>query len=174
MVKLKLKEGAKIPEYATKGSSGVDVVAYDILAIYKGFVKSEDNTIEAIREKFLSDKEGEGAMFIRPQERVLIDTGLSQAEIPENSEIQVRPRSGISLKKGLLVANAPGTLDEDYRGNIGVILFNPSNFIIKIERFERIAQLVLCPILRTEWTAVEEINFNTERGAKGFGSTGTK
>jgi len=107
-----------------------------------------------------------------PLERAIIKTGLF-IELPIGYEAQVRPRSGLAAKKGITVLNAPGTVDADYRGEIGVILVNLSNAPFTIENGERIAQLVIAKHARAEWIEVEELS-DTTRGAGGFGSTGVK
>ncbi|MBQ5879994.1 MAG: dUTP diphosphatase [Bacteroidaceae bacterium] len=106
----------------------------------------------------------------RPLERKLIPTGLSIA-LPEGYEAQVRPRSGLALKKGIGVLNAPGTIDADYRGEIGVILVNLSQEDFVVNDGERIAQMVVAKHETVEWVAVDELD-DTERGAGGFGHTG--
>lgn len=103
-------------------------------------------------------------------ERALIPTGL-RLEIPSGYEGQVRPRSGLALKRGLTVLNAPGTIDADYRGDVGVILVNLSGKAQTIEPGERVAQLVFAPVTRGEWEEVDQLE-DTQRGAGGFGSTG--
>lgn len=108
---------------------------------------------------------------LQPLERGLIKTGLF-IELPVGVEAQVRPRSGLALKKGITVLNAPGTIDADYRGEIGVILINLSNEPFTINAGDRIAQLVIAKYERAEWKEVESLT-ETERGAGGFGSTGT-
>ncbi|WP_461831461.1 dUTP diphosphatase [Aquifex sp.] len=132
-----------LPSYATPHSSGLDLRA----AIDK-------------------------PVKIKPFERVVIPTGLI-IEIPEGFEGQVRPRSGLALKKGLTVLNAPGTIDADYRGEVKVILINLGSEEVVIERGERIAQLVIAPVQRVDVVEVEEVS-PTERGEGGFGSTGIK
>jgi len=132
-----------LPAYATPHSSGLDLRA----AIDK-------------------------PIRVKPLERVLIPTGLI-LEIPEGYEGQVRPRSGLALKKGLTVLNAPGTIDADYRGEVKVILINLGSEEVVIEPGERIAQLVIAPVQRVEVVEVQEVTL-TERGDGGFGSTGTK
>lgn len=140
----KLHEDAVIPKYATVGSSGFDLVA--------------------LKEEWLS-----------PGETKLIKTGLA-INVGEGFELQVRPRSGLSLKTNLRVSNAPGTVDSDFRGEVCVIMTNigsPSrtegNILIK--KGDRIAQGVVCPVVRAEIEVVEELD-DTERGAGGFGSSG--
>jgi dUTP pyrophosphatase len=130
-----------LPEYKTILSAGLDLQA----------VLSESLSLE-------------------PLERSLIKTGLFIA-LPEGTEAQVRPRSGLALKKGLTVLNSPGTIDADYRGEIGVILVNLSNKTAVIEPGERIAQLVLAPYLNLTWEKVDALK-DTSRGSGGFGSTG--
>ena len=101
-----------------------------------------------------------------------IKTGLF-LEIPEGYECQVRPRSGLAFKKGVTVLNSPGTIDADYRGEVGVILVNLSSEPFTVEHGERIAQLVFAKVKQAKWIEVEELS-ETERGAGGFGSTGVK
>ena len=110
--------------------------------------------------------------ILKPLERSIIGTGLF-IELPIGYEAQVRPRSGLAAKKGITVLNAPGTVDADYRGEIGVILVNLSNDDFTIENGERIAQLVIAKHERAEWISVETIT-ETARGQGGFGSTGVK
>jgi dUTP pyrophosphatase len=112
------------------------------------------------------------AISLKPLERILIPTGL-YIELPVGFEAQVRPRSGLALKKGLSVLNTPGTIDADYRGEIGVILINLSNEEVTIENGERICQMVIAKHEQAELIQVEVLN-ETERGAGGFGSTGVK
>ena len=110
--------------------------------------------------------------ILKPLERSIVGTGLF-IELPVGVEAQVRPRSGLAAKKGITVLNAPGTIDADYRGEIGVILVNLSNEDFTIQNGERIAQLVIAKHERAEWVQVEELS-ETSRGEGGFGSTGTK
>ncbi|MDB4588554.1 dUTP diphosphatase [bacterium] len=110
--------------------------------------------------------------ILKPLERSIVGTGLF-IELPIGVEAQVRPRSGLAAKKGITVLNAPGTIDADYRGEIGVILVNLSNEDFIIENGERIAQLVIAKHERAEWVQVEELS-ETDRGEGGFGSTGSK
>tara|TARA_R110002012_G_scaffold301838_1_gene502446 strand:- start:1966 stop:2400 length:435 start_codon:yes stop_codon:yes gene_type:complete len=114
----------------------------------------------------------ETAVILEPMERAIIKTGLF-IELPIGYEAQVRPRSGLAAKKGITVLNAPGTVDADYRGEIGVILVNLSNEAFTIENGERIAQLVIAKHERAQWQKVEELS-STDRGAGGFGSTGVR
>ena len=132
-----------LPAYETSASAGMDVRA------------NLDESIE-----------------VKPLERALVKTGLFM-EIPVGFECQVRPRSGLALKKGITVLNSPGTVDADYRGEVGVILINLSNETFVVEDGERIAQLVFAEVAQAEWTQVEELT-ETDRGAGGFGSTGVK
>lgn len=114
----------------------------------------------------------EASIILKPLERTIVKTGLF-IELPIGFEAQVRPRSGLAAKKGITVLNAPGTVDADYRGEIGVILVNLSNEDFTIENGERIAQLVIAKHERAEWIEVETLS-ETSRGEGGFGSTGTK
>lgn len=110
--------------------------------------------------------------ILKPLERSVVGTGIF-IELPVGMEAQVRPRSGLAAKKGVTVLNAPGTIDADYRGEIGVILVNLSNEEFTINNGERIAQLVIAKHERAEWIEVEELT-DTSRGEGGFGSTGVK
>ena len=132
-----------LPAYETKASAGLDVRA------------NIDASIE-----------------LKPMERTLVKTGLFM-EIPEGYECQVRSRSGLALKKGISVLNAPGTVDADYRGEVGVILINLSNETFVIEDGERIAQLVFAKVKQAKWKVAETLT-ETDRGEGGFGSTGVK
>ena len=136
-------EGLQLPAYETDGSAGMDVRA--------------------------PVPEGE-PMVLAPGARAMVPTGLSVA-IPQGYEIQVRPRSGLAAKHGLTCLNTPGTIDSDYRGEIKVILVNLGQEAFTIQRGERIAQLVLAPVTRLAWQAVDSLD-ETARGAGGFGSTG--
>jgi dUTP pyrophosphatase len=130
-----------LPQYATAQSAGMDLVA------------------AVTEEKILA-----------PGVRAVIPTGLSIA-LPDGYEAQVRPRSGLALKNGVTVLNSPGTIDADYRGEIGVILINLSQENFIITRGLRIAQLIISPVVRANWERVKVLT-DTERGAGGFGSTG--
>lgn len=132
-----------LPQYETAGSAGLDLRA---------------NITEAIT--------------LKPLERTLVPTGLF-IELPIGYEAQIRPRSGLAIKKGLSLPNTPGTIDSDYRGEIKVILINLSNEVQTIAPKERVAQMVIAKYEQISW---EEVNIltDTERGAGGFGSTGTK
>jgi dUTP pyrophosphatase len=109
-------------------------------------------------------------IVMNPGERVLAKTGL-YVEIPAGFEIQVRPRSGLALKQGVTVLNTPGTIDADYRGEIGVILINHSSTVVEFAKGDRIAQLILARVERIEWQLTESLS-GTKRGQHGFGSTG--
>jgi len=114
----------------------------------------------------------ENDILLPPMERVIIPTGLFM-ELPVGYEAQVRPRSGLAAKHGLTVLNSPGTVDADYRGEIGVILVNLSNTAFTIKNGERIAQMVIAKHDRAEWEEVQSLS-DTSRGTGGFGSTGRK
>ncbi len=114
----------------------------------------------------------EVAVELRPLERKLIPTGLF-VELPKGYEAQIRPRSGLALKKGITVLNTPGTIDADYRGEIGIILINLSQEMFVIENGERICQMIIASHETVEWNLVEELE-ETVRGAGGFGHTGKK
>ncbi|NKI26807.1 dUTP diphosphatase [Arenibacter sp. 6A1] len=114
----------------------------------------------------------EGPIVLAPLARAIVKTGLF-IELPVGTEAQVRPRSGLAAKKGVTVLNAPGTIDADYRGEIGVILVNLSNEDFTVENGERIAQLVIAKHERAEWLDADQLS-ETSRGEGGFGSTGVK
>ncbi|GGA68159.1 deoxyuridine 5'-triphosphate nucleotidohydrolase [Flavobacterium palustre] len=112
------------------------------------------------------------SIVLQPLDRTIVKTGLF-IELPIGYEAQVRPRSGLAAKHGITVLNSPGTVDADYRGEIGVILVNLSNQAFEIQNGERVAQLIIAKYERAEWIEVEELT-ETSRGAGGFGSTGVK
>ena len=144
MVKLlikKLQKNIILPEYKTDGSSGMDLMA---------------NVEQTVK--------------ILPGEKKIISTGIIVA-IPEQYEIQIRPRSGLAAKSGISVLNTPGTIDSDYRGEIKVILINLGKDIFEIKKNDRIAQMIVCPIIKVELEEVEILP-ETVRGKGGFGSTG--
>ena len=144
MVKIlikKLQKNILVPEYKTEGSSGLDLLA------------CIENQIQ-----------------LKPREKKLIPTGIAVA-IPNDFEIQIRPRSGLAAKNGITVLNTPGTIDADYRGEIKVILINLSDKIFTINKNDRIAQMVICPIIKGILEEVDELP-KTIRGSGGFGSTG--
>ena len=136
-------EGLDLPHYATEHAAGMDLRA-------------------AVAE----------AVVLSPGERALIPTGLAIA-LPEGFEAQVRPRSGLALKHGITVLNSPGTIDADYRGEVGVILVNHGQQAFPIQRGERIAQMVIAPVSRVGWQPAESLD-DTARGAGGFGSSGRR
>lgn len=139
-----------LPFYATKEAAGADIRAS------------------------LPLEERSKGMLIEPGQRVLIPTGLS-FEIPAGFEVQVRPRSGLSLKTNLLVVNSPGTIDSDYRGEVKIIMGNFGKEAFVVDHGERLAQIVLAPVIQANFTVVTEDEISaTERGSGGFGSTGTK
>lgn len=113
----------------------------------------------------------EGALTLHPMERVLIPTGL-YIQLPTGYECQIRPRSGLALKHGITIVNSPGTIDADYRGEIGVILMNTGDKDFVVNDGERICQMVIKEYVKIDWESVSEIE-NTERGEHGFGHTGT-
>ena len=137
----KLDPSVKLPNYKTEGSSGMDLMA---------FLKNP--------------------VTISPGKSELIPTGLSIA-IPDDTEVQIRPRSGLAAKSNMSILNTPGTIDSDYRGEIKIILFNHSNNEFIVSNNDRIAQMVLMPVLKLEFEEVKDLP-NTIRGSGGFGSTG--
>lgn len=134
-------EGLPLPAYATAGAAGLDLLA-------------------ALGE----------AIEIPPQGRALVPTGLA-IELPDGYEAQIRPRSGLALRHGLTVLNAPGTIDSDYRGEVSVLLVNLGDRPVRLARGERIAQMVVAPVARIAWRERPDLG-ETARGAGGYGSTG--
>ena len=112
-----------------------------------------------------------GGLQVQPGERILVPTGL-RIEIPEGFEVQIRPRSGLALKHGITLPNAPGTIDSDYRGPLGVIVMNAGQEVFEIAHGDRIAQMVVAPVVRAQFELVAGLD-ETRRGEAGFGSTGT-
>jgi dUTP pyrophosphatase len=139
----RLSKDVLLPKYETGGSSGMDLAAY------------------------LEDE-----ILIKPGKTAIIPTGLS-VSVPKSFEIQIRPRSGLAAKDQISVLNTPGTIDADYRGELKVILINHSEKIFKVKRGLRIAQMVLCPVIKATLKDVETLD-ETKRGLGGFGSTGNK
>jgi dUTP diphosphatase len=142
-VKIVNSSGNPLPDYSTSSSAGMDLRA-----------------------------NLEQEVILKPLERKLIPTGLFM-ELPEGFEAQIRPRSGLALKKGISVLNTPGTIDADYRGEIGIILVNLSDEKFVVEHGERICQMVINKVETIQWNQVESLD-ESERGEGGFGHTGTK
>ena len=137
-------EGLPLPAWQTAGAAGADLRA-------------------AVIEPLL----------LPPGQRVVVPTGIALA-LPSGWEAQVRPRSGLAVRHGVTVLNAPGTVDADYRGELWVPLINHGDAAFTVARGDRIAQLVLAPVVRAQWERVEALPDDTERGDGGFGSTGTQ
>ncbi|MCX8164231.1 MAG: dUTP diphosphatase [Aquificaceae bacterium] len=143
LIRLPHAEGLPLPFYATEHASGMDLLA-------------------AVSEPVL----------LKPLQRALIPTGIA-VEIPPGYEAQIRPRSGLAIKHGITLLNTPGTIDADYRGEIKVILINLGEEDFLVRRGDRIAQMVICPVVKVDIEEVQELS-PTERGDGGFGSTGYK
>lgn len=159
-VKFVNKSNNEDPKYAHDGDSGFDLRAW---------INETDGGSKL-------DENGEYCISLDPLERRLIHTGI-YVELPENTEAQVRSRSGLSLKQGLIVANTPGTVDNFYRNEVGVILINLSKESVTVTNGDRIAQMIICPVYLKELInleKIEEVNTNTDRGLNGFGSSGVK
>lgn len=168
-IELKLNEGIELPTYGSDGASGFDVTVDNIKKAYKGNVEVVGDKLEKMKEGFIE----RGFIKMRPFERILFGTGITPSNIPEKIELQARDRSGVALKRGLLVANSPGTIDNDYRGEIGVIIINATPFLNEVERGERLAQIVPAKVEKQPLVAALDVT-TTDRGEAGFGSTGTK
>jgi dUTP pyrophosphatase len=145
-----LREGAKTPTYGTAQAAGADLYALPIVT---------EGTLF-----------GNEAVAIEPGQRKLIETGIA-IQLPEGFEAQVRPRSGLALKQGITVLNSPGTIDSDYRGEIGVVLQNNGSKTFYVNSGDRIAQLVVTPVWQANFDTVKELG-ETDRGEGGYGSTG--
>lgn len=149
---VKCAAGVELPTYETLKSAGADIYANNEHPIH---IPSAD------------------CNFKDNKNRALIPTGMF-VELPDDCEIQIRPRSGLALKMGITVLNSPGTIDSDYRGEIGVILINTSDKIFTVNKGDRIAQMVLVEgVVQANWMRTEKLT-ETERGEGGFGHTGTK
>lgn len=172
MIKFLKEEGVENPEYGTPLSSGMDVKAHKILAVYRGDKLISPENLEKVQESFNE----RGYIKLRSLERILFGTGL-RVVMPEDCEVQVRSRSGLALKRGLMVLNSPGTVDADYKGEIGIILYNSTPFLNMVEKGERIAQLVVSKVERPGIMSISQEDFDkleTIRAEGGFGSTGNK
>lgn len=152
-----------LPSYETEASAGCDLRA-NIYDVNTKFLFNAD--------LFKDEFENPDYVLIQPGGRALIPTGLKMS-LPIGYEAQVRPRSGLALKHGITVLNSPGTIDADYRGDIGIILINHSDRPFKVEQGDRIAQLVIAKYEQVEFVVVDDLD-ETDRGAGGFGSTGVE
>ncbi|MFT6263717.1 MAG: dUTP pyrophosphatase [Dasania sp.] len=137
-----LSHGYALPSYQTEGAAGADLYAAN-----------------------------HDVITLSPMQRFLVPTGI-KIMLPPHYEAQIRPRSGLALKNGIIVPNSPGTVDADYRGEIKVILVNLGNLDFIIERGMRIAQMVIKPVLQADFIQIDQVDDNTNRGQAGFGSTG--
>jgi len=137
------KSSHKLPKYETENSAGMDI---------KAFINNN--------------------ITLKPLDRTIVATGL-YLSLPKGLEAQVRPRSGLAIKKGITVLNSPGTIDSDYRGEIGVILINLSNEVFTVKNGDRIAQLIIAKHTSVVWEEAEQLE-DSSRGSAGFGSTGYK
>jgi len=153
-IKILLEDGVEIPKYETSKASGMDMRAW------KYSLPDDLRTILDFPEKGIT---------LQPHERVLIKTGI-KVELPDGYEFQLRPRSGLSLKKGIVAQL--GTIDEDYTGDIGIILLNTSNKLFTVEKGERYGQIVFSKVDKFEWNITNEIKKVSDRGEGGFGHTG--
>ncbi|MGL4987466.1 MAG: dUTP diphosphatase [Treponemataceae bacterium] len=140
-VKISMQQGASLPSYQSSGAAGCDIAA---------FLKAP--------------------ITLQPLERFAVPTGLS-FEIPQGYEIQIRPRSGLAVKNGITCLNTPGTIDSDYRGEVKVILINLGQDNFTVQNGDRIAQIVLAPVVQASFIQCDNLT-QTERGEKGFGSSG--
>lgn len=162
-VKVLNKSKNSLPKYATTNSAGCDLMAdfsdvtSKIMAFNSFITWNEDKTVLE-------------SVTIRPGGRALIPTNLFIA-LPEGYEAQIRPRSGLSIKKGITCLNILGTIDADYRGNVGVVLVNLGNENFEIKQGDRIAQMVICKVEQISWKTVLELD-STDRGEQGFGHSG--
>lgn len=142
-IKIKAEKGAQLPSYQTPGAAGADI---------RAFLNTD--------------------IVLKSGERTLVPTGL-YFEIPEGYEVQIRPRSGLAVKNGITLLNTPGTIDSDYRGEIKIIMINLGTEDFVIKNGDRIAQMVVCPVIQAVFETTEDLSV-TERGDGGFGHTGVK
>lgn len=156
---VRLNKTLPMPEYQTEGAAGFD--------LYADIERSEYENRWG-----LGSRHDDSVMQLRAGERALVKTGIKVA-IPEGFELQIRPRSGLALKNGISIVNSPGTIDSDYRGEIGIILINHSRTDFIISHGDRIAQAVFAEVNQAKFNEVEELD-ETERGEGGFGSTNKK
>ena len=152
-------ENGALLRYQTPGSSGFDLKAVDIY-------------LPKTKETLVLGKDID-SYILKPLERVCVQIGFAIGGVPEGYEVQVRPRSGLAFKHGITIVNTPGTIDSDYRGEIGALLCNLSDESFEIKRGERIAQMIVCPIIKCRIKIVEKLD-ETERGTGRLGSTGTQ
>lgn len=158
----KLFEDATIPTKAHETDSGFDLYAYKVERLY--------DRNQLVDFHMFSSPDPKKEIYLSPGQRCLVNTGIS-ATVKPGYEIQIRPRSGNALKKGLTVLNTPGTIDESYRGMIGVILYNSSNVQVTVQMGDRIAQMVVSPVILPYVEIVEDLD-TTARNDGGFGHTG--
>lgn len=170
MVHIITEEGAELPQYATELASGADIKAFKLVAVYKSDQEVDLEKLAKLQESFNE----RGFIKLRGFERAIFGTGNFIQDMSRNKEIQIRDRSGNSSKKGLKVMNSPGTIDADYRGEIKVTICNNTPFLNKIEKGQKIAQLVVAEVPHPREAFIRTFNAvtHTERGDKGFGSTG--
>jgi dUTP pyrophosphatase len=163
-----LFEDVKVPQYGSTGASGFDLVVHNFKTRYRA--ANNDPDIFPLNSWNKDSVHYIHELTLLPGARALIGCGFSIA-VPENYEVQIRSRSGKALKEGIIVLNSPGTIDNDYRGEIGAIILNTSNDTVIIKKGDRIAQGVVCPIYRASFYNVHQLS-TTDRGSGGFGSTG--
>lgn len=154
-------ETVKLPEYATHGAAGFDLYA-DNFKVYDSQLKE----VKLITREDGSPAQG---LKLRPGYRVLVGTGIKVA-VPEGFEMQIRPRSGLALKQGITVLNSPGTVDSDYRGEVGIIIINNSHDEVILNKGDALGQGVVAQVERANFKSVKELS-PTKRGEGGFGST---
>lgn len=166
----KMYDDVELPAYAKEGDSGMDVRAYlSDKFLEKVETDKMTNPKTPFRDK-LGKMEGKH-VIIAPHQSALIPTGIKTI-IPDGYEIQVRPRSGLALKKGISVLNSPGTIDSEYRHEYGIIIHNTSDDLFVVEHGDRIAQLVLMEVPKVAWEVIDDVGESDRKG--GFGSTGEK
>ena len=159
--------------FGSEEASGMDIKTMNIKRIYRGSQEIAKENLDKVKKSF----KNRGYIKLRPFERVLFGSGLELVEIKHNFqdtliELQVRSRSGFSLTEGLISANSPGTIDQDYRGEIGIILYNSTPYLQTVKLGDRVAQLVPSYVPQSRVFYSQTNNYETTRGTKGFGSTG--
>ena len=164
-VKIKLAEGVALPKYETEGAAAMDVTFHELKKVYQYDNYTSEDWIESV-----INIRDENEIILKPNMRVLISTGIS-VKIPDGYYIELVPRSGNALKRGISFTNSIGVIDSDYTGEIGLIIENNTGDMMHLGKGERLGQIILKKKETIEWEIVEELD-KTDRGEKGFGSTG--
>jgi dUTP pyrophosphatase len=166
-IKIMLEAGVLMPKYESSEAVGFDLRVNKILRMFKGDTEAEQDKLERVQQSFLE----RGYIKLRDSERVLFGTGV-HVDLPNNIELQIRPKSGVSLKQGLMISNSPGTIDPDFTGEIGVIVYNSTPHLVEVKLNQKLCQAVPKEVIRPQLELIGVIDKITERGENGYGSTG--